>query len=168
MIHNRQTVRLSRRGDARELETDLWLPVTPEGLFPFFADAFNLGKLTPPWLNFRILTPPPIEMRRGVLIDYKIGLFGVPMRWRTEITAWEPPFRFVDTQIRGPYSLWEHEHTFEAEDGGTRCRDIVRYRHVGGAAAHALFVGPQLRRIFEYRRRVMTEEFGTRGSGATG
>ena len=101
------------------LTNELWLPHQPQDVFPFFADAFNLERLTPPSLGFRVLTPPPIEMKVGTLIDYRVRLRGVPMRWQSEITAWEPPHRFVDEQRRGPYRLWIHEHTFTSQDGGT-------------------------------------------------
>jgi hypothetical protein len=87
----------------REFSTELWLPLPPEKLFPFFADAANLDALTPPWLNFHIVTPPPIAMREGALIDYRLRVRGVPLRWRTRINVWQPPHRFVDEQIRGPY-----------------------------------------------------------------
>ena len=85
------------------LTNELWLPQQPQDVFPFFADAFNLERLTPPSLGFQVLTPPPIEMRVGTLIDYRVRLRGIPMRWQSEITEWEPPHRFVDEQRRGPY-----------------------------------------------------------------
>src|SRR5690242_15517200 len=87
------------------------LPV--EEAFAFYGDAHNLERITPPWLGFEVTTPGPIEMGVGTLIEYRLRLHRVPVRWRTRITAWEPPRRFVDTQVRGPYSLWEHTHTFE-------------------------------------------------------
>ena len=115
------------------LTNELWLPQPPEEVFPFFADASNLQRLTPSSLRFRILTPPPIEMAVGTLIDYRIRLRGIPIRWQSEITVWEPPCRFVDEQRRGPYRLWVHEHTFTPHDGGTLVRDIVQYAVLGGA-----------------------------------
>jgi ligand-binding SRPBCC domain-containing protein len=133
-------------------ETELWLPRSPEQVFPFFADAGNLERITPPWLKFEVLTPPPIVMRTGTLIDYRLQVHGVPLRWRTGIAEWTPPHRFVDTQVRGPYRLWHHTHTFEARDGGTLCRDRVRYRAPGGALVHWLFVRRDVDRIFAYRR----------------
>lgn len=94
-------------------ETELWLPVPREKVFPFFANARNLEIITPPWLNFHVLTPGEIPMRVGALIDYRLGIHGLPVRWQTEITGWDPPFRFTDEQRRGPYRLWRHTHTFE-------------------------------------------------------
>lgn len=132
-------------------------------VFAFFSDAFNLERITPPELRFRVLTPPPIDVREGTLIDYQLRLWGVPFRWRTLIESFVPNERFVDTQLRGPYALWHHTHTFEAlPDGGTRLFDRVRYR-VGfgpaGEIARALFVRKQVERIFEYRREVIASTF---------
>jgi hypothetical protein len=133
-------------------ESELWLPRPVEEVFPFFADAGNLERLTPPWLRFRILTPRPIEMRPGALVDYRLRVHGLPLGWRTRIEAWEPPHRFVDVQLRGPYRLWHHTHTFEARDGGTLCRDLVRYAVPGGALVDRLLVRRDIERIFAYRR----------------
>ena len=149
------------------LTTEQWLPKQRDALFPFFAEAANLEKITPPFLGFRILTPGPIEMREGALIDYRISLHGIPLRWRTEITAWDPPFRFVDTQIRGPYRQWIHEHTFEDRDGGTLCRDRVDYRVPGGALVNRVFVERDVRRIFTYRRTILFRLFGAPEDGRT-
>ncbi len=99
----------------------------PPQVFPFFADARNLEAITPPLLGFRVVTPDPIEMRVGTLIQYRLRLHGVPVYWLTSIQAWDPPHRFVDVQVRGPYGLWHHTHTFEEVDGGTLMRDTVRY-----------------------------------------
>ena len=114
------------------LQTELWLPRPRDQVFPFFAEARNLETLTPPWLQFEVLTPPPIPMRSGTLIDYRIRVHGVPIRWRTEIAEWQPPHRFVDVQLRGPYILWHHIRTFQERDGGTLCGDVVCYRPRGG------------------------------------
>ena len=131
------------------------LPGTPEAVFEFFADARNLEALTPPLLRFRVVTPEPIAMGRGTLIRYELRVRRVPVNWLTEITAWEPPHRFVDEQIRGPYALWHHTHTFEAlPDGGTLMRDVVRYR-IGfgplGALANRLVVRRDVEAIFDFR-----------------
>ena len=141
------------------LTNEIWLPQPPAEVFPFFADASNLERLTPPSLRFRVLTPPPIEMAVGTLIDYRIRLRGIPMRWQSEITEWQPPYRFVDEQRRGPYRQWIHEHTFTAQDGGTLAVDIVQYAVLGGVTIQRLFVAPELRRIFDYRNATLENYF---------
>lgn len=152
----------------RVLESQVWLPRPRDEVFAFFADAGNLESLTPPWLNFRILTPRPIAMSAGALIDYRIRLRGVPLRWRTLISAWEPCERFVDEQIRGPYRLWRHEHRFIEVDGGTLCTDRVEYRVPIDRLVHGWMVRPDLDRIFEFRRRYLLARFSAgpgQGSG---
>ena len=144
----------------RTLRYSQLLPVPRADVFPFFAAAENLERLTPPWLHFRILTPTPIAMRRGALIDYRIRLHGLPLRWRTEIAEWEPPFRFVDTQLRGPYRLWVHTHTFTEAPGGTLCEDEVRYAVPGGRLVDALFVRREVERIFAHRRTALDALLG--------
>lgn len=142
-----------------DFHTEIWLPLPPTKLFPFFAEAANLEAITPPWLHFRILTPAPIEMRQGTLIDYRLRLRGVPLRWRTVITHWEPPHRFVDEQVRGPYRQWIHEHTFEPRDGGTLARDHVRYAVPLDFLAHRWVVRPDVERIFQFRAAALTRRF---------
>ena len=146
------------------LETSLWLPQPVEEVFSFFADAANLENLTPPWLRFTIQTPLPIAMAAGTRIDYRLRYRGFPLRWRTAIQAWEPPHRFVDCQVKGPYRRWVHEHVFVAQDGGTFATDNVEYALLGGAFTNALLAGRDLERIFAYRRQRMLEVFG----GTTG
>lgn len=141
------------------LETELWLPRPRSEVFSFFSEAHNLEIITPPWLKFEVLTPAPIMMRPGTLIDYRIRIHGVPVRWRTEITGWLPPYQFVDEQVRGPYKLWHHTHIFEEHDGGTRCTDRVRYCPRGGALMDWLFVRRDVAKIFEYRRQRLLEIF---------
>ena len=140
-------------------EAELWLPAPPEKVFPFFADARNLETITPPWLKFEVITPGPIEMQAGALIDYRLKVHGFPLRWRTEITAWEPLRRFVDEQRRGPYRRWVHTHTFEPKDGGTLCRDRVEYAVPGGTLINWLFVRRDVATIFRYRREAMVRLF---------
>ena len=133
-------------------------------VFEFFSDARNLERLTPSFLNFEVLTEGPIAMAPGARIDYALGLYGVRFKWRTEIAEFTPNVSFVDTQERGPYALWHHTHTFEAVEGGTLMRDVVRYRlPLGplGVMAHWIFVRRHLQRIFAYRREAVTEVFGT-------
>jgi ligand-binding SRPBCC domain-containing protein len=147
------------------LHAELWLPHPREAVFRFFADAHNLESITPPWLKFEVLTPAPILMGAGTLIDYRIRVRGLPVRWRTEIAVWEPPHRFVDIQLRGPYTLWHHTHAFEERDGGTLCTDRVRYRPRGGALINWLFVRREVMRIFKYRQERLVEIFKRRDGG---
>ncbi len=143
-----------------EIHAEQWLPRPLEELFPFYADAHNLERITPPLLRFRVLTPAPIPMEQGTRIDYRLRLHGIPFGWRTEIAAWEPPHRFVDRQERGPYRLWEHEHTFREEDGGTWVVDHVRCAVLGGALTWRLLVRRDVEQIFRYRGQVLAEMFG--------
>lgn len=133
-------------------------------VFAFFADAANLDAITPPWMRFRIVTPMPVEMAAGVLLDYRLRYHGVPLRWRTRIEAWQPEVLFVDLQVRGPYRLWHHTHRFEPTvGGGTQIIDIVRYAlPLGplGAVAHWLTVRRDVAAIFDYRRGEIAERFG--------
>lgn len=142
-------------------EAETYLARARSEVFPFFAEARNLQTLTPPWLKFEVLTPSPIILRPGALIDYRITVHGIPIRWRTEITEWDPPHRFVDVQLSGPYTLWHHTHTFEERDGGTVCADRVRYRPRGGALIHWLFVRRDVQGIFQYRQQRLNELFGS-------
>ncbi len=133
------------------------IPLPSEDVFAFFSDATNLQSLTPPWVGFEILSPTPVEMRPGTLIDYRIRLRGIPVRWRSEITVWDPPHRFVDEQRLGPYRSWRHEHRFRPTPGGTEVLDEVTYRVWGGGLVNRLLVAPDLDRIFDYRQRRMAE-----------
>jgi len=144
----------------RRFEQEIWLPRSRDEVFPFFADAGNLETLTPPWLSFRIVTPRPIAMRTGAEIDYRLRIHGVPLRWRSSIDAWQPPVRFVDRQLRGPYRLWVHLHEFEERDGGTLCRDIVDYAVWGGALVDRRLVRPDLEKIFRFRAETLRRLFG--------
>lgn len=150
---------------AYELRTGLLLPRPLPEVFAFFAEAANLEALTPPWLRFEILSPQPLAMAPGTMIDYRLRLHGIPVRWRSEITLWEPPHRFVDEQRKGPYRSWHHEHTFAAEGSGTRVADRVRYAVPGGALVHRLFVRSQVRGIFTYRHEALRRIFGSVGGG---
>lgn len=135
------------------LTREQFVPLPLDEVFSFFADALNLERLTPPWLQFQILTPEPIDIRIGTEIDYRLKLRGLPVRWQSEITAWQPPYRFVDRQRRGPYRLWVHTHQFEPMANGTLVRDIVDYAVPGGSLVDRFFVRPDLERIFDYRGR---------------
>jgi ligand-binding SRPBCC domain-containing protein len=136
------------------LTCGLWLPLDRRAAFRFFEDPANLPRITPPWLHFRIVTEQ-ITLRPGCVIDYTIR-WGLPMRWRTLIDAYEPPRHFIDTQQRGPYRLWRHEHTFTDQDGGTVIDDTVTYLPPLGPVGRLLHwaaIGKNLREIFEYRQR---------------
>jgi ligand-binding SRPBCC domain-containing protein len=141
------------------LETEQLIERPRDEIFPFFAEARNLEALTPPWVRFRIVTPTPIEMRVGALIDYKLRIRGLPVRWRSEITVWEPPHRFVDEQRRGPYRSWRHEHRFEERDGGTLLIDRIEYSVWGGALVDRLLVARDVRAIFAYRHQELERRF---------
>lgn len=139
----------AERGYLLEARTRVSRPV--EEVFDFFGNAHNLERITPPFLRFEILTPEPVIMRQGTLIDYRLNLRGIPLSWRSEITAWEPPHRFVDNQLKGPYRWWVHEHRFEKDGGGTLVIDRVEYGVLGGAIVNMLLVEPDLRRIWAHR-----------------
>jgi len=133
-----------------------------EEVFPLFSKPENLELLTPRSLHFQMLTPSPIPMKEGMLIDYVIRLFGASLRWTTCITEFRPPHAFVDVQLRGPYSFWHHTHTFQAAGENTLMTDVVRYAMPFGflgRAAHRLFVERQLDAIFTYRERRITAIF---------
>ena len=129
-----------------------------EEVFAFFERPENLARITPPSMDFSILTPSPITMQSGALVDYTVKIMGIRSRWTTLITDYGPPHRFTDVQLRGPYSYWHHAHRFEPIDGGTRLVDEVRYvLPYGplGQMAHALLVKRQLRKIFDHRMQVV-------------
>lgn len=142
-----------------------FLPRPRSEVFAFFEDATNLARITPPFLGFEILTPAPIAMRPGTLIDYRIRLFGIPLRWRTEIEEYLPGEHFIDRQLRGPYERWRHLHQFHDVPGGTEMIDEVDYA-IGfgafGALAHAAFVRRTLGQIFDYRAAVVGDLFGAK------
>lgn len=144
------------------LVSETLVPAPIEEVFDFFSRAENLERITPPELGFRILTPLPIEMRPGALIAYRLKLNGIPFRWQTEITVWEPTVRFVDVQLRGPYRQWVHEHRFESVPEGTRMTDDLTYAlPLGffGNLAHRLFVRKKVEAIFSHREKVLSKIF---------
>jgi ligand-binding SRPBCC domain-containing protein len=145
------------------LEREQLLPRARGDVFAFFADALNLEAITPPWLGFRVLTPGPIAMGPGTLIEYRLRLHGLRVDWLTRIEIWEPGRRFVDAQVRGPYRVWRHTHLFEDHPEGTLVRDRVSYEiPLGplGGLARRLFVRRDLDRIFDYRRLAVAEALG--------
>lgn len=145
----------------RVLERETWIPAPVDEVFEFFSNARNLEEITPPFLKFKVVSPGPIEMRQGALIDYRLSLRGVPMRWRTEITDWQPGKSFTDSQIRGPYRRWVHTHSFESKDGGTAMRDRVEYVIPGGPLEGLFypFVKRDVEAIFDFRERQIRERF---------
>lgn len=149
-------------GGEYRLTAKLWLARPRNEVFAFFGAAENLQRITPPMLGFEIRTALPIEMGVGTLIDYRIKLNGLPMRWRTEITRWEPDDAFEDTQLRGPYRKWVHTHEFADMDGGTLCTDQVDYapplRPIAGLI-NKIAVQGKVQQIFEFRQRKMRELF---------
>jgi ligand-binding SRPBCC domain-containing protein len=141
------------------LTAKTWLPVPRDQVFAFFAAAENLEALTPNWLRFQILSAQPIVMRPGALIDYRLRLHGMPMKWRTKIEVWDPPRAFVDTQVRGPYRTWIHTHRFTEHAAGTLVEDDVEFRVLGGRAIGWL-AARDLKRIFTYRHEALLRAFG--------
>jgi ligand-binding SRPBCC domain-containing protein len=152
------------------LVREQWIPRKPEEVFPFFANAANLEAITPPWLGFRILTPAPIRMERGAVIEYRLAWRLFRIRWKTVIAQWEPPHWFLDEQVKGPYKVWRHTHTFTPDRAGTRMTDMVEYElplGVLGRLAHTLRVRRDLERIFDYRAQQIARLFGgPPGAGA--
>ncbi len=145
------------------LRQEQWISRPIEEVFAFFADARNLGDITPPWLDFNIVSMNSNSISEGSEIRYRLRLHRIPIHWRTEIRRWNPPHRFVDVQRSGPYRLWHHTHSFEAHGDRTRMIDVVRYVlpfGVLGQIAHALKVRSDVRRIFDYRRQRIDELFG--------
>ena len=137
------------------LERRQWLPLPLRETFAFFAEPANLPRITPPWLGFRILTPPPLLMAPGLTIDYRVRVMGWPVRWRSLIREYDPPRGFRDVQLAGPYRLWDHAHRFWEEQGGTVVHDRVDYEPpLGplGAVLNALVIRRRLDSIFAYRR----------------
>ncbi len=143
------------------LEREQLIERPVDEVFEFFAEARNLERLTPSWLRFEVLTPEPIAMQVGTRIDYRLRVHGIPLRWTSRIEEWVPGLRFVDRQVRGPYGLWRHRHSFADAGGNTLVRDAVDYALPLGALgelAHSLLVRGDLERIFEFRRQAVLQE----------
>lgn len=137
--------------------TELIIEMPQEEVFSFFSNAYNLTEISPPWLNFQVLNPPPIIMGVGTRIDYQLKLHGIPMRVQCEITSWHPPYAFVDEQRKGPYRGWVHTHTFVETEIGTIIGDEVEYAVPGGDLVNRLFIRPDIEKIFEYRTQKLQE-----------
>jgi len=144
------------------LTTTTVINKTLSEVFEFFSNAENLNKITPPDMQFKILTPLPIIIKKGTLIDYKIKVNGIPFNWQTEITEWEPNKRFIDKQLKGPYRVWIHEHTFEEKDGKTIMNDHVQFLSPGWflePIINKLFIEKKVKGIFAYREKILTNLF---------
>ncbi len=155
-----------QRFGVSEFFVQQWVPYRLEKLFPFFSDEKNLEILTPPWLGFKVLRKSTAQVTQGTLIDYKLKIHGAPVRWRTRIEEWTPPHRFVDTQLKGPYQLWHHTHTFEPLGNGTLLTDRVFYKlplWPLGIVAQA-FVNKDVQQIFAYRRTTIAKKFASDGN----
>jgi hypothetical protein len=149
------------------LHAELRLELPVDEVFPFFADPRNLERLTPPWLHFSVLGASSAQLAAGTTIDYRLRIHGFPLRWRSLISVWEPPYRFVDEQVIGPYRLWRHLHSFEPDGDATLARDWVEYAAPGGPLTRKLLIDPDVRRIFAFRARALIEVFGDARRRAT-
>ncbi|MEJ2543514.1 MAG: SRPBCC family protein [Calditrichaceae bacterium] len=144
------------------LQTEVVLNDSNESVFSFFSNIENLERITPDWLNFTILRQTPIDIKKGSLFYFQIRIFKVPLKWKTEITCWEPPYRFIDEQLKGPYKKWIHEHRFIDEGNQTRMIDIVNYQVPGwffSSLIHKLFVRNAVKKIFRYRKETIKQIF---------
>ncbi len=129
-------------------------------VFEFFSNATNLEKITPPFLNFRIVSDRQPTMQAGLKIDYKLKIHGFPCRWRSEISSWEPPYCFVDEQLKGPYRTWHHTHSFKyISKDQTLVIDDVKYAHIGGKLVNRFFIRPDIEKIFNYRTEAIQKHF---------
>ena len=142
-----------------QVHAELRIERPVEEVFAFFSDPRNLAAITPPWLRFRIVGASGAAIAQGVEIDYRLRVRGFPMRWRSRITVWEPPRRFVDEQVLGPYRSWRHVHTFDPDGGATIARDAVTYAARGGPLVQRFLIAPDLERIFAYRSQALRTIF---------
>jgi hypothetical protein len=140
------------------------VPKPLDEVFAFFSRPENLQEITPDSLDFQFLTPSPIAMKEGAIIDYALKIKGVPVQWRSIISCYDPPHKFVDEQLKGPYAFWHHTHAFEPIEGGTRISDTVRYVLPFGPlgdVVHSLMVRRDVEEIFKHRHKVIAERFGS-------
>ncbi len=165
MNNNSPNVMQRPRGSLFMLQRELVVAASRDEVFSFFSDAQNLDRITPSFLRFRVLSPRPVAMQVGTRIEYALRVHGIPLRWTSEITVWDPPLRFVDVQLRGPYRWWHHEHRFEDVGNSTNVIDEVVYAPRGGRLVHALFVKRDLDRIFDFRQQTLAEVFASDRGG---
>ena len=145
------------------LERSVVVNKSLDEVYAFFSNPANLQELTPPWVDFNIVGSSTLDVEAGTTIDYKLRVRGLPIKWRSLISEWDPPSSFVDEQVKGPYRMWHHTHTFEEVEGGVKVGDSVRYAVPGGPLfewfVEKLFVGPDVRKIFDYRMKRLAEIF---------
>lgn len=146
-------------------QSKLWLPRNRSEVFEFFSNANNLGQIAPSWVRFHLISSSPEEMREGTELQYRLKIHGIPIAWRSRIVAWDPPNRFVDEQVQGPYRQWIHEHRFIEVRGGTSYEDRLQYAPLGGALINALFVRRDIEKIFAYRSERLQAIFGNGHDG---
>ena len=153
------SVKITRFKNEYRLEAEQTIARDLSEVFSYFSEAKNLERLTPDFLRFKIASNVPIEMYKGATIDYNLRLHGLPIRWTSLISEWEPPWLFVDEQIKGPYRYWIHQHRFEAQGSETLVKDFVRYQAFGGRVVHDHFIKRDLERIFSYRQQQLAKNF---------
>tara|TARA_B100000029_G_scaffold384717_1_gene380299 strand:+ start:877 stop:1332 length:456 start_codon:yes stop_codon:yes gene_type:complete len=142
-----------------EKEYQVWVPENIDKVFDFFSNARNLEKITPPFLEFKVLNKGKIKMKEGLLIDYRLRLHKIPFKWQSEITKWEPRLLFEDCQRKGPYVYWDHLHSFEKENGGTLVTDSIKFGVPGGFLVYKTFVERDVEKIFDFRKKILQEIF---------
>ena len=150
-----------------QFRSQLRLDRTRDEIFDYFSNALNLEQITPPWLHFQVVSQLPIQMCEGTEIEYRLAIRRIPVRWRSRITVWDPPRRFVDEQVHGPYRRWIHEHRFLDAGNATSCEDFVQYATWGGALINKLFVERDIRSIFAYRSERLRQTFEKRAEAAS-
>lgn len=146
----------------KRYQTEVVIPRPVKEVWPFFADAHNLEKITPPWLNFKVLSQSTQKIQEGTTFEYKLRVKGFPVKWKSKIINWIDEKQFMDIQLEGPYSRWEHLHTFEPTEGGTLMKDTVDYELPFGALgriAAGWMVDKDVKTIFEYRKKVIVDIF---------
>ncbi len=154
---------------AHTLHAEMWLPLPTEQVFAFFGNVANLDALTPPSLHFKTLAPDGLVLRAGTVLEHRLRMFGIPIRWQSELTVWNPPHQFVDEQRRGLYKTWKHRHDFLAHNGGTLICDHIEYRARGWflePLVHRWIVAPKLRAVFEHRHKRTRELLAPQSTGA--